>query len=455
MTRPPAHPSGSRVRGFMRSRALLLSALLAWASACGGKLSDKKTTPRSTGTVVTEDTSGAEDREATGGAPGAGESERSGVSGPGAANRDDQGRAGKRFDPFAPAEGENEDEEDATGEARDRKPEKPGATVGESAGTTRSARPSGGGKGPEGPDAERSAGQASGNAGASKQAAQPRIRPPDLDLPAADQSRRVEAQLATARRALTGSSKDPDRALQAARAALDVDATSIDAVVLMAHAYHAKRFDDTAEVMLDMLYRERERARTSPGVHYVYGLIYDATDRPERAFNAYYQAVQLDPTYEGALINLGAHYLRKKMFAEAAVIYERLASSGVKTAVVWTNLGVAYRGRAADFPAGSPNSDALLRQAETAFKRAMSVDRGYANVYYNLALLYLDADPFPGPSGPMDTLRRLGQARTYFEEYGRRRGADRELMNERIKDVDKLIKREKKRQKRASSGEDW
>lgn len=441
----------------MRSRALLVSALLAAASACGGKLSDRKTTPRSTGTVVTEGASGAGDAARSGGAPGAGGESAGSGAGPGAASRDGQARDGKRFDPFAPSG----DDEGAAGEDRGRKaqrPRKPGPSEkpgGTSTETSRAGSGAGGDEregGAEGARAGRDPGQPSGS---SQQAARPRIRPPDLDLPAADQARRVEAQLATARKSLEGPGKDPDRALQAARAALDVDATSIDAVVLMAHAYHAKGFDDTAEVMLDMLYRERERARTSPGVHYVYGLVYDRTDRPERAFNAYYQAVQLDPTHTGALINLGAHYLRKKMFAEATVIYEKLASDGLRTAVVWTNLGVAYRGRAADFPAGSPNRDAFLRQAETALKRAMSADRGYANAYYDLALLYLDADPFPGASGPMDTLRRLGQARTYFEEYGRKRGADRERMNERIKDVDKLIKREKKRQKRASSGEDW
>jgi tetratricopeptide (TPR) repeat protein len=191
-------------------------------------------------------------------------------------------------------------------------------------------------------------------------------------------------------------------------------------------------------------------------VFYVYGLIYDATDRADRAMSAHYQAVQLDPKHLGAMTNLGAHYLRKKMFAEATLVFEKLTGElGSKSAVVWTNLGSSYRGRAAEFPAGSPNRDAFLREAETAFKRAMSSDRGYPNTYYNLGLLYLDADPFPGASGPMDTLQRLGQARTYFEEYGRSRGADRDLMNERIKDVDKLIKREKKRQKRDSAGEDW
>jgi tetratricopeptide (TPR) repeat protein len=424
----------------MRRRGWLLAALLAAASGCGGKLGDKKTTPGSSGSVSTERTAASsEDGQAgtpggkpggPGGAPG-GPGGKTG--GPGAAGQADAGKDGK---PKRAGKKRKKPDgltiEDPYGAAS--KPGKPGSA---------DARPGAGAE----PASQRPA---------AERKPAPRIQPPDLDLPAADQARRVENQLVMGRRALGMTTPDPDRALEAARAALEIDATSIDAVALMAHAYHAKGFDDTAEVMLDMLYRERERARQNASVYYVYGLVYDATDRAERALNAYYQAVQLEPTHQGALVNLGAHYLRKKMFAEAALVYEKLTGElGARSAVAWTNLGMAYRGRAAEYPVGSPNRDAFLREAETALKRAMSSDRGYANLYYNLGLLYLDADPFPGANGPMDTLQRLGQARTYFEEYGRSRGADRDLMNERIKDVDKLIKREKKRQKRGSAGDDW
>lgn len=436
-------PTPTRMR--TRLRAALVAALLAVLPVtigCGGKLGGKKTTPGSKGTVATEKVGGAPgDKEDDKGAPGAGKDEKKGQ----------KGKSGKRKkpdplaldDPFGPGnDGDGDagdDEDDADEDDADDKPAKPGKPAGAGADT---GKPSTTG---ERATAERK-----------PPPPPPKIKPPDLDLPAADQARRVEGQLVMARRAMTATTPDPDRALETARAALEIDATSIDAVALMAHAYHAKGFDDTAEVMLDMLYRERERARQNPGVFYVYGLIYDATDRAERAMSAYYQAVQLEPGHQAAMTNLGAHYLRKKMFTEATLVYEKLTGElAAKSAVVWTNLGASYRGRAAEFPVGSPNRDAFLREAETAFKRAMSSDRGYANTYYNLGLLYLDADPFPGASGPMDALQRLGQARTYFEEYGRSRGADRDLMNERIKDVDKLIKREKKRQKRDSAGEGW
>ncbi|GAB4567834.1 MAG: hypothetical protein Tsb0020_20710 [Haliangiales bacterium] len=475
---------------------LALAALAGLAAAalllpgCGGKLNEKKTTPSSSATVTTESIGGASGEGAGEGAassPGGGpsgpggpgsagsEGAASGPGGPGSASsagqrddaseraRDDKasgrgssGRSARRSD-----QGERDRDERDRGD-RDRRERGARSADGSSkTSPTASARGRdqgadlGADQSADKPDAKKTAERAAKKP-PKKPPKQPKIAPPDLDLPASDQRRRVEARLTVGEKALTGPNKSPDRALSAARDALAADATSIDAVVLMAHAYHVKGHRDTAEVMLDMLYRERVRARDNVGVYYVYGLIYDHTERPERAMNAYVQAVRLDPNHKGALINLGVHYLRKKMFDEAALVYEKLVGElSVKSATVWTNLGSAYRGRAAASPAGDPARDELLKRAETAYKRAMTADRGYANVYYNLGLLYLDAAPFPGRSGALDELKRLGQARTYFDEYRQQRGADTELVDERIKQVDKLIKREKKRRKRASSGESW
>ena len=46
----------------------------------------------------------------------------------------------------------------------------------------------------------------------------------------------------------------------------------------------------------------------------------------------------------------------------------------------------------------------LIMSAEAAYKRALSVNANYGPAYFNLALLYLDADPFPSGGGTLDTL---------------------------------------------------
>ena len=68
-------------------------------------------------------------------------------------------------------------------------------------------------------------------------------------------------------------------------------------------------------------------------------------------------------------------------------------------AVTLTALGSAYRGRSADYPPGAPERAQYIQQAEATYKRALSANPSYGPAYYDLGLLYLDADPFPSGGG--------------------------------------------------------
>ena len=274
-----------------------------------------------------------------------------------------------------------------------------------------------------------------------------RITPPKLDLSPKERKKQLTARLKEANLALRA--KDANAAIYEAKQALTIAPRSVEAVVILAHAYYQKKLDDTAEVVLDLVLRDRarkEQAQRSARLFYVYGLIYDRTNRPDLAMRAYTKATTLNPNLRGALINIGVHQLRNNLFDKAIHTYERLTNSlRVNTAVVWTNLGSAYRGQSASATNSPDRRNSLLRKAELAYKRAISINKKYANSYYNLGLLYLDAKPFPTQNGSLDDLRRLENAKTYFDEYHRLGTADTVLVNKRKKQVTRLIKREKKR----------
>ncbi|MEZ4401378.1 MAG: hypothetical protein R3B06_15240 [Kofleriaceae bacterium] len=282
----------------------------------------------------------------------------------------------------------------------------------------------------------------------------PPIVAPNLDISPEQARAEVERNLAAARGKLAGATPDPDGAILAAKAALAVDGTNVDAQIAIAHAYYLKKLTDTAEVILDTLNNKRRQAvENNAYLYYVYGLIYDRNNEPTRSFAAYRKAVALSPNFASALINLGVHQLDNKQYADATATFERLTGSLNRTdAPTWSSLGSAYRGRSADYEVGSPNRTQLLQQAETAYKRALAADQRYGPAYYNLGLLYLDADPFPEGGGAMDTLVRLNKAKTYFDEYKNMPGVDLALYDERLKDVTKLIKREEKKRKKSASG---
>ena len=125
---------------------------------------------------------------------------------------------------------------------------------------------------------------------------------------------------------------------------------------------------------------------------------------------------------------------------------------GKSDAITLTNLGSAYRGRSGDYPAGSGDRNLLILASEAAYKRALSANPNYGPAYFNLGLLYLDADPFPSGGGTLDTMQRLNAAKGFFDQYKNMPGVDIKLYDERMKDVQKAIKREEKRRSKAKKG---
>jgi Flp pilus assembly protein TadD len=94
------------------------------------------------------------------------------------------------------------------------------------------------------------------------------------------------------------------------------------------------------------------------------------------------------------------------------------------------NLGNAYRGQ--------QQFDKALVQ----YKKAQELRPQSQDVYYNLAVLHLDADGAPG-----DAIERLQMAITYFIKYREKGGRD-ERVDQYMKDAQKGIEKEERRRER-------
>src|SRR5262249_24424082 len=135
----------------------------------------------------------------------------------------------------------------------------------------------------------------------------------------------VEQHLGVARSALASATPDSEAALREARLALQIDAANIDAAAMVAFAYYHKKLYDTSELVLDDLFK-RETAKQNANVYYVYGLVYDHTNRPDQAVMSFKKAVELNPNHASALVNLGVHQLQNSQYAEAQATFERLVN---------------------------------------------------------------------------------------------------------------------------------
>jgi tetratricopeptide (TPR) repeat protein len=319
-----------------------------------------------------------------------------------------------------------------------------GGGGGEAAGGAPAA--GGGGGGGEGGQAE----EGGGEAGAFDPGPGP--QPPGLDLPPEKKKEQVMMHVKRGQEALERAN-DPNFAIQEAKAALAVDETSVDAMVLLAHANYAKGYYDQVEDVLNKAL-ERNGAKNKK-LHFLMGLIHEKNNHPEKALDSYQKAVALDPNYKSAVMNLGVHLLKAKKYQEAANLYERLTGElDMKTAAAFCNLGSAYRGLSAEFTTSDRKKrDELLLKAESQYNKSKNINKNYANAYYNLGLLYLDADPFPQGKDDMDLIKRLQRAKNFFNEYRSMPGADHKLADEQVAVAQKLIDKEERARAKAAERE--
>jgi tetratricopeptide (TPR) repeat protein len=288
--------------------------------------------------------------------------------------------------------------------------------------------------------------------GGSANAAGPAITYPNYDPDPAQAKAQVDQHLNVAKQALAKPTPDADTALREAREALKIDASNVDAAAYVAFAMYHKKQLDSAELVLDDVFK-RPAAKENANIYYVYGLVYDHTNRPDQAVLAYQKAVQLDPSFTSAWIDLGVHQLDNKQYAEAQQTFEKVTRQlGKNDAVTMTNLASAYRGRSGDYPPGSGERNNFILQAEATYKKALAANPNYGPAYYNLALLYLDADPFPSGGGKLDNLQRLNAAKGFLDQYKYMPGVDMKLYDTREKEVTKAITREQKQRKKAGKG---
>jgi len=280
----------------------------------------------------------------------------------------------------------------------------------------------------------------------------PGPQPPGLDLSPEKKKAQVAEHVKRGQEGLDRAN-DPNFAIQEAKAALAVDETSVDAMVLLAHANYVKGYYDQVE---DVLNKALERGGAkNKKLHFLMGLVHEKANHPEKALDSYQKAVALDPDYKSAVMNLGVHLLKAKKWQEAATLYERLTGDlGMKTAPAFTNLGSAYRGLSAEFTTSDVKKrNELLLKAEAQYNKAKSINKNYANASYNLGLLYLDADPFPQGKDDMDLIKRLQRAKSFFNEYRSMPGADQKLADEQVAVAQKLIDKEERARQKAKERE--
>jgi len=259
--------------------------------------------------------------------------------------------------------------------------------------------------------------RAPGAAGSSQLAGADTRRPsdplPGLGATAEERAAVTFTYLERARRALARG--DFDRAIAETLPALEIEPASVEAQILLARAYMEKGWLAKARRILETGTSAGKGAE-SARLWMMLGLVYERSgDATALARDAYTRATRLKPNYARAWTNLGAAQLELGDSDAAVAALETALSIDSESVVALTNLGTAYRRQAAGVAEDADRRMGLIRKAENAYRTALAVDEAYGPAHFDLGLLYLETDTFPGRSAP----ERLRLALRHLREYQR------------------------------------
>jgi tetratricopeptide (TPR) repeat protein len=219
------------------------------------------------------------------------------------------------------------------------------------------------------------------------------------------------------------------QAIQKLRRALALDAESLPAYSLLALIYYTASESDRLKLDLAELVckQAKERNDKYPQIYNTLGLIKLRKNNVTGALREFRTAVQYDPKYVEAQLNIGAITLSSRDYKSAEEAFKAVveAQPANQAQLFDSTMGmaVALRGQR------------RIDEAEQWYAKAKGLNPKDCTISYNLGILYQDYKA----SGEAD----LSKARTYLNEYTSCKGALTVRIQDaqrRIKDIDETFK---------------
>ncbi len=229
-----------------------------------------------------------------------------------------------------------------------------------------------------------------------------------------------------------------DEAWMAARRALKCDERFVPALIALVKASRAQGRDELAD---SILAQAMEVDRNVAELHFMQGERLAAEPGQLReAMAAYERAIQLRPNYAEARMALGIQLLAGGNYP-AALSHFQAAERLVPTLPeVHVDLGDAYR------------ATRRWTDAQRAYRRALGLQPNLPEAHYGLGLLFLTAaGDFPGLDELTAYEKAVNEFKSYRGEMGPRLAKD-DQSEEYLRDLDRMIKRARRRIEREQGG---
>ena len=208
---------------------------------------------------------------------------------------------------------------------------------------------------------------------------------------------------------------------------LGVDADNVAAYTVYGLVYMEgwqsnKNRLDLARLLLD---EAKKRNDNYAPLQNAYGLLYMHRASLNQALQAFTAAVNIDPKFVEARINVGLVTLGFRKYDVARDMFSKALELSPRNYDAMIGLGIALRGL----------KD--LDGAEAQYKKAKELDPRRGEAYYNLAVLYKDFRA----SKDADFVAAYKQAKEYFQQFLSNQGdaADKAEAKEQIAVIDKTV----------------
>ncbi len=213
----------------------------------------------------------------------------------------------------------------------------------------------------------------------------------------------------------------PDDAIEAAKAALKVNANTIDVYNNFALAYLDKGDTTLARFILQKAQQSVDGAVQNAYLHTNLGWSYYLDGNRPAAAKSLKKAVELDERLVPALVYLSRVYLEDRNYEDMVPLLETAKEVAPSNPDVQLNLGVAYRGVG------------RLDDARKAYEQALVLNPEGAKAHFNLGILFGDYE------------KDYDASISAFERYVAAGGTEAERASEYIEDVQKEKERAERR----------
>lgn len=191
---------------------------------------------------------------------------------------------------------------------------------------------------------------------------------------------------------------DAHAVINASRGVLIDEPTNLDVFYALAMAnVQLGRYESAEYILNQALRRDENRA----DIYYALGRVALARDRETDARGFFERALQLNPTYPEANVDLASLQLRKLEYAQVVAGLEPVVKNLPEFVEAWINYGSGLKGVG------------RVDEAKQAFEAALALDPHNAQAAFNLGILYLDVSGFES----LEQLPRMEQALAWFSKY--------------------------------------